>query len=100
MRYFFRKKNKKNFIYESPPSRSAASCSATINGRMMIFGGDLDTPYEKQISVVEHCGLTRVGDLPVRFYAGGCNTFTTSLGDEETLLCSVPVHNGKTTCHT
>ena len=65
---------------------SLVSCSATINGRMMIFGGFWNTKYKNQISVVESCQLTRVGDLPMSFHGGACNTFTWS-GKEETLLC-------------
>ena len=63
------------------------SCSATINGKMMIFGGKYGGPLATQISLVESCQLTRVGDLPMAFTDGGCNTFQRSSGTEETLLC-------------
>lgn len=52
---------------------------------MMIFGGFDDD--KNQISVVEGCQLRRIGDLPIDFTYGACNTFTTTAGNEETLLC-------------
>lgn len=51
----------------------------------MIFGGD--QKLKKQISIVKSCGLKRVGTLPMAFENGACNTFETSGGTEETLLC-------------
>lgn len=66
---------------------SYRSCSATMNGRMMIFGGYRNTPYINQISEVKSCQLKRVGDLPIDFDAGTCNTFRGSLGMEAVLLC-------------
>ena len=76
---------------------SRASCSATINGKMMIFGGYFNTPYRNQISQVDSCQLTRLGDLPMEFDKGGCNTFQTSSGTEETLLCFA--YDGQSSCH-
>ena len=66
---------------------------------MMIFGGFPSYPYTNQISIVESqlCQLTRVGDLPMDFASGACNTFKTSLGQEETLLCFG--RDGKNLCY-
>ena len=74
---------------------SFRSCSATINGQMMIFGlqptgkqsWDLEHSFQSQISIVESCRLKRLGTLPFSFYDGGCNTFKTNGEMEETLLC-------------
>ena len=33
-----------------------------------------------QMSKVQNCRLTRVGDLPFEFYRGGCNTFSFGTG--------------------
>jgi len=74
-----------------------ASCSATINGKMMIFGGSDKEPFNNQISLVESCQLTRLGDLPMNFFNGGCKTFQTSSGTEETLLCFGK--SGQSSCH-
>ena len=61
------------------------SCSATINGKMMIFGGAKE--LGRQISIVESCQLKRVSSLFEEFQYGGCNTFETNYGSEETMLC-------------
>ena len=53
----------------------------------MIFGGTLAADYINQISIVESCGLKRIGDLPKQFYYGACNTFNNADGQEEVLLC-------------
>ena len=56
----------------------------------MIFGGvdfDTTTGIESQISIVESCGLRRVGTLPMVFTFGACNTFIATGGNEEVLLC-------------
>ena len=76
-----------------------SSCSATINGKMMIFGGSEigDLPFKNQISIVESCQLRRLGDLPMSFHSGGCNTFQTTNGTEETLLCFA--QSGPASCH-
>lgn len=63
------------------------SCSATINGRMTIFGGRANSPYKNQIAVIESCQLTRIGTLPMDFSHGACNTFSVSAEKEESLLC-------------
>ena len=72
------------------------SCSATINGQMMIFGGRY-SPYDNQISVVEDCRLTRIGSLPIKFDIGACNTYHRSDGFSETLLCFA--ESGTSNCH-
>jgi len=75
---------------------SSLSCSSTVNGKMYIFGGAND--FSDQISVVEHCGLTRVGTLPMQnFRDGGCNSFQKSNGESHILLC-FGVY-GKSDCH-
>ena len=53
----------------------------------MIFGGYSLFGYKDQISIVESCKLTRLGNLPKTFEHGACETFKTSSGKEETLLC-------------
>ena len=63
------------------------SCSTMANGLMMIFGGTNNVDYDKQISVVDSCGLKRVGTLPMYFNMGACNTFKNIDGEDETLLC-------------
>jgi len=72
------------------------SCSAILHGQMFIFGGDRP-PFNDQISVVEDCHLMRLGTLPMAFDIGSCNTYQTSYGKNEMLLCfgdSAP-----TSCH-
>ena len=66
-----------------------------VNGQMMIFVGY--SRQETQIAMVESCRLTRVGNLPIAFNKGGCNTFKTASGDDETLLCFAEM--GKKNCH-
>jgi len=63
---------------------------------MFIFGGST-TPYDDQISLVESCHLIRLGTMPVKFYTGACNSFKTSTGDEQTLLCFGT--SGRSNCH-
>ena len=72
------------FVFEDGTD-SFKSCSAMVNGQMLIFGGYY--LYETQIAIVESCRLTRVGNLPMAFTSGACNTFKTASGDDETLLC-------------
>ena len=62
----------------------------------MLFGGNHDS-YKTQISIVESCRLRRLGTLPMKFKLGACNTFQTSEGDEEVLLCFA--RTGKNECH-
>jgi len=62
------------------------ACSTTINGKMMIFGGK-DPAFTSQISVVDSdCALRRIGDLPIRYYFGACNTYDHEDG-ERTMIC-------------
>lgn len=75
----------KNFLFQSGTG-AYGSCSALINGAMMIFGGDT-LPYVNQISVVESCQLRRIGNLPMDFYLGACTTIQNNAGNDETLLC-------------
>ena len=76
------------------------SCAATINGQMTLFGGPFMSSYVNQIAVVASCGLTRLGDLPMNFTDGACNTFTTSTGIEEALLCfGQDREPGESSCH-
>lgn len=77
---------------------SSYSCSTTVNGQMLIFGGQLNSAFENQISVVESCGLRRIGDLPMNFYYGACNTFIgQDQAYEHALLCFAK--SGKNQCH-
>ena len=85
-----------HFQFE-PTTGSDWSCSAVINGLMMIFGGDEDFPYSNQISIVESCTLRRLGSLPMDFEFGACNTFQNPVGVEETLLCFSTF--GQAACH-
>ena len=52
---------------------------------MTIFGGASD--YNDQISLVEDCGLTRVGTLPMKFTGGSCTNYKSNNGEIRTLLC-------------
>ena len=65
------------------------SCSFTINGIMVVVGGSEFKAKEitRQISVVDDCGLRRVGDMPHDFSYPACNSFTGNDGIEEALLC-------------
>jgi len=63
------------------------SCSAVISGMMMVFGGSNGYPYKNQISVVESCQLRRIGQLPIDFESGACNTFLSNDQKDEILLC-------------
>jgi len=76
---------------------SSRSCSTIVEGKMAIFGGDSSYDYSDQISFVENCGLTRFGTLPMKFAYGSCNTYQTSNGESQTLVCFG--HLGKSSCH-
>ena len=39
---------------------------------MYIFGGERE---KRQISAIQNCRITRIGDLPFDFYLGGCGYF-------------------------
>ena len=59
---------------------------------MYIVGGFESYAYRSQISIVEDCGLHRVGTLPLRFQYGACNTFS-----DIALLCFSS--SGMNECH-
>ena len=63
---------------------------------MYIAGGDYNKSFGRQISLVENCGLRRVGTLPYDFNGGSCNNFITQDGTEEALLCFG--YTNKTSC--
>ena len=64
------------------------SCSTTLNGQMLVFGGSAtDSDQKTQISVVEDCGLRRIGSLPMEFFLGACNTYSVNEEDVQVLLC-------------
>ena len=50
------------------------SCSAVLNGEMLVFGGDYNTVYQRQWSSVGSCSLKSEGKLDFDFYEGACNT--------------------------
>ena len=54
---------------------------------MMIVGGDLSESYVRQISIVESCGLRKIGELPFNFYNGACNSFRGADGIQTAILC-------------
>ena len=56
------------------------SCSIVWRGQMFVFGG-LD--YRRQISVVEHCQLTKKGRLPFDMRLGAC----AQRDDVEVFIC-------------
>jgi len=59
---------------------SENSCSAVLEGKMMIFGGPSSSRYDygDQISQVIGCRLERVGQFPGSVNAPACNTFGSS----------------------
>lgn len=72
------------------------SCSALLNGRMLLFGGE-HSYISTQIAAVESCRLRRIGTLPMTFIHGACNTFSMGLLGERVLLCFG--HPGMQDCH-
>ena len=52
---------------------------------MTIVGGS--SSYAQQISVVESCGLRRIGDLPSDFNGGACNTYRPYSDKDHAMLC-------------
>ena len=56
------------------------SCHADFQGRKFVFGGE-ESP--RQISVVDGCQLTRMGDLPFEFTEGACLNW----GGESMVFC-------------
>ena len=77
------------------------SCSTTINGIMMIYGSFSGTDFKTQITIVESCGLTRIGELPMdSFHRGGCNVYKNNDGNERNLLCfATGQGQGYKNCH-
>ena len=63
------------------------TCSFLQSGVMFIIGGDDDQDYSRQISIVESCRLTKVGQLPYNFHKGACNNYKNDFGYEEAFLC-------------
>ena len=57
---------------------SYRSCSAVLNGKMMIFGGHPSYDYKDQISQVIGCRLERIGKFPESVRIPACNTFGSS----------------------
>ena len=75
------------------------SCSAILKGRMLIFGGHQHgwSEYITQISEVEDCRLHRLGDLPMEFEFGACNTFGSGATENVHLCFGREFQKG---CHT
>jgi len=65
-------------------TESYGSCSTMLDGQMYIFGGQDE---RTQISIVEDCGLRRVGTLPINFYYGQCNSYFAANAEQYALLC-------------
>jgi len=63
------------------------SCSFLQDDKMYIVGGESDTTYRSQISIVSECELRLIGQLPNAFTGGACNTFVNQDGNQEALLC-------------
>ena len=81
-----------NFHFEDNTG-AFGSCSAIMDGRMLVFGGD--ATYGNQISEVANCGLSRIGKLPLDFSYLACNTFN---GDSEYVLLCFPFKQ-QSGCH-
>ena len=67
------------------------SCYAVFQGRKFVFGGE-ENPL--QISVVDGCQLTRLGDLAFEFYEGACLNWS----DESMVFCFD--HQNNRQCYT
>ena len=50
------------------------SCSAVLNGEMLVFGGFGGINFERQWSSVGSCSLRSEGKLAFDFEYGACNT--------------------------
>ena len=89
-----------NFSY-GENTGSWHSCSTTINGIMMIYGSQMTTDFQTQISIVESCRLRRIGDLPMEYFGyGGCNFYKKNDGNEINLLCfGLGQGQGYKNCH-
>ena len=73
---------------------SYASCSFVQGGNMYIAGGDYYSSgsYSQQLSIVESCRLTRIGQLPYTFSNGACNNFNNGDGTDNALMCFSDFH--------
>ena len=82
------------FHYERG-SGSWYSCSFILNGIMTIVGGDANNGeyIQRQISVVESCQLRLIGQLPMNFEHGACNSFYNNEENAEALLCISTYNN-------
>ena len=72
----------------------SASCSIVWLGRMFVFGG---LNYERQISLVENCELTKKGELPFNMHWGAC----AQRNNQEVFICFETPSNAKSAknCH-
>merc|ERR1711915_58098 len=77
------------------------SCSTSINGRMLIFGGTYEygPDSRRQILEVGECGLSKIGSLPFDFHMGTCNSFLAHDNTQHALLCFGSYWTRKD-CHT
>ena len=74
-----------NFVFDEQTGASY-SCSALLNGRMLIIGGDED--FTSQISEVKNCKLQKTGHrMPTKFYNPACNSFMDENQSQYVLLC-------------
>ena len=69
------------------------SCHVTFKGQHWLFGG---RGLNRQVSVVDGCGLRRHSDLPFSFHTGACGNY--ELEKNIILLCFD--YYGKQTCRT
>ena len=67
------------FIYGTG-TEVASACSVIWRGEMYVFGG---YTHQRQISMVDQCQLTRIGDLPFNMYHGAC----AQRNDQEVFIC-------------
>ena len=75
-------------------SNTYASCSIVWRGQMVVFGGE---NFERQISVLDGCQLTKKGELPFDLYTGAC----AQRDDAEIFLCFTDISDDSTykNCH-
>ena len=81
------------FTY-GPETEVMAACSIIWRGQMYMFGG---YTYKHQISVVDQCSLTKIGDLPIRMNYGAC----AQRNDEQIYICFEDLDDSSTgkNCH-
>ena len=78
----FNGKNDKAFKFEMGTNTFASlSCSMTWKNRFYVFGGEKS--FDKQISRLDQCRLTRVGSLNFPFGYSSC----TNMANEKLFLC-------------